>query len=68
MLFHFVVVTACLGFQVKGEVVSAPESYDFAISSESQLSLLKLKETHVNNLQSYKKVLKKHLQKIRRYV
>ncbi|XP_032574019.1 prolyl 4-hydroxylase subunit alpha-1 isoform X1 [Drosophila sechellia] len=68
MLFLFVVVTACFGFLVKGEPLSATESYDFAISSESQLSLLKLKETHVNNLQSYKKVLKKHLQKIRRAI
>ncbi|EDV51861.2 uncharacterized protein Dere_GG15736 [Drosophila erecta] len=66
MLFLCVVVTACLGLQVKGEVVSAPDSYDFVISSEAQLSLLKLRETQVNNLQSYKKVLQMHLQKIRR--
>ncbi|XP_039486448.1 prolyl 4-hydroxylase subunit alpha-1 isoform X1 [Drosophila santomea] len=68
MLLLLLVVTACLGFQVKGEVVSAPDSYGFAISSEAQLSLLKLKETQVNNLHSYKQVLKIHLQKIKRAI
>ncbi|XP_017071954.1 prolyl 4-hydroxylase subunit alpha-1-like [Drosophila eugracilis] len=64
-LFFFIVLTVGVGMQVKGQDVSTPKSYDFAISSESQLSLLKLKETHVYNLHSYNKILKMHLKKIK---
>nr|XP_016993234.2 prolyl 4-hydroxylase subunit alpha-1-like [Drosophila takahashii] len=64
MLLLFIVLTFGAGLQVKGQFVAAPGSHDFAISSESQLSLLKLKETQVNNLQSYNEVLKTHLRKI----
>ncbi|KAH8368641.1 hypothetical protein KR084_002868, partial [Drosophila pseudotakahashii] len=65
MLFLFMVLTVGVGLQGMGQFVPAPLSYDFAISSESQLSLLKLKETQVNNLQSYNEVLKSHLKKIK---
>jgi len=65
MLLLFIVLAAGVGLQAKGLVLSAPESYDFAISSESQLSLLKLKETQVKNLQNYNEVLKTHLKKIK---
>ncbi|XP_037720326.1 prolyl 4-hydroxylase subunit alpha-1-like [Drosophila subpulchrella] len=65
MLLLFIVLAAGVGLHAKGLVLSAPESYDFAISSESQLSLLKLRETQVKNLQNYNEVLKKHLKKIR---
>ncbi|XP_016955172.2 prolyl 4-hydroxylase subunit alpha-1-like isoform X2 [Drosophila biarmipes] len=65
MFLLFLVLTFSVVLEVKAVVVSAPESYDFAISSESQLSLLKLKETQINNLQNYNKVLKSQLKKVK---
>lgn len=41
-------------------------SHDFAISLESQLSLLKLKEIQVTNLKNYKNELALHFLAIKR--
>uniref|UniRef100_A0A6P4EAN7 Prolyl 4-hydroxylase subunit alpha-1-like n=1 Tax=Drosophila rhopaloa TaxID=1041015 RepID=A0A6P4EAN7_DRORH len=65
MLLFFVVLIAGFGLQVKGQVLSTPISYDFAISLESQLTLLKWKETHVRNLFNYRESLDKHLKEIK---
>ncbi|XP_043063842.1 prolyl 4-hydroxylase subunit alpha-1-like [Drosophila ficusphila] len=64
----FAALTACIALQAKSQEASVPESYDFAISSESQLSLLKSKEIHVKNLQSYKDALEAHLKKIKKAI
>ncbi|KAH8252049.1 hypothetical protein KR038_011548 [Drosophila bunnanda] len=57
-------LTAYLGLQTKAELKTWPDPYNVAISSESQLSLLKLKEHQVNNLYNYKEGLKSHLKHV----
>ncbi|KAH8239073.1 hypothetical protein KR032_000459, partial [Drosophila birchii] len=57
-------LTANFGLLIKAEVDPWPDPYNVAISSESQLSLLKLKEGLVNNLYNYKEELKLQMKQV----
>lgn len=66
ILFSFLIIIANICFQLKAQNNSIYSSHDFAISLESQLALLKLKEIQVTNLKNYKNELAIHYFAIKR--
>ncbi|XP_020817208.1 prolyl 4-hydroxylase subunit alpha-1-like [Drosophila serrata] len=62
--FLLLILTPFFGLQIKAEFKTWPDPYNVAISSERQLSLLKLKERQVNNLYNYREELKSHLKHV----
>lgn len=66
ILFSFLILIANMFLQIMALDNSIYSSHDFAISLESQLSLLKLKEIQVTNLKNYKNELALHFLAIKR--
>ncbi|XP_070136076.1 prolyl 4-hydroxylase subunit alpha-1 isoform X2 [Drosophila bipectinata] len=68
ILFSFLIFLANMFLQYKAQDNNIYTSHDFAISLESQLSLLKLQEIHVKNLKNYKNKLAEHYLSIKRAI